>query len=80
MTNEKNKLISTRTITEWRICMHYRKLNDYTMKDHYSFPFTDQMLDTLVGQEYYCFLDRYFGYYQISIALEDQDKMTFTYL
>ena len=36
------------------------------------------MLDRLAGHEYYCFLDGYSGYNQISIALEDQEKTTFT--
>ena len=36
------------------------------------------MLDRLAGHEYYCFLDGYFGYNQISIFPEDQDKTTFT--
>ena len=30
------------------------------------------------GHEYYCFLDGYSGYNQIVIALEDQEKTTFT--
>ena len=33
-----------------------------------------------MSHEYYCFLDGYFGYYQIEIALEDQEKTTFTVL
>ena len=28
--NEKNKLIPMRTITKWRVCIDYRKLNDAT--------------------------------------------------
>ena len=36
------------------------------------------MLDRLVGHPHYCFLDGYFGYNQIAIALEDQEKTTFT--
>ncbi|XP_055812065.1 uncharacterized protein LOC129881982 [Solanum dulcamara] len=78
ITNEKNELIPTRTVTGWRICMDYRKLNDATRKDHYPVPFIDQMLDRLAGQEYYCFLDGYSGYNQITIAPEDQEKTTFT--
>ena len=35
------------------------------------------MLDRLAGYEYYCFLDGYFGYNQIAIAPEDQEKTTF---
>ncbi|XP_062093785.1 uncharacterized protein LOC133799807 [Humulus lupulus] len=55
--NEDNELIPTRTVTGWRICMDYRKLNKATRKDHFPLPFIDQMLDRLVGREYYCFLD-----------------------
>ena len=38
----------------------------------------DKMLDRLTGHGYYCFLDGYSGYNQIAIALEDQEKTTFT--
>ena len=69
--NEKNELIPTRTMTGWRVCIDYRKLNTATKKDHYPLPFIDQMLDRLAGHSHYCFLDGYFGYNQISIALED---------
>ncbi|XP_062118923.1 uncharacterized protein LOC133832623 [Humulus lupulus] len=59
--NEDNERIPTRTVTGWRICMDYRKLNKATRKDHFPLPFIDQMLDRLVGREYYCFLDGYSG-------------------
>ena len=36
------------------------------------------MLDRLAGHSHYCFLDGYSGYNQIAIALEDQEKTTFT--
>ncbi|GJR94363.1 reverse transcriptase domain-containing protein [Tanacetum coccineum] len=32
----------------------------------------------LAGNEYYCFLDGFFGYLQIPIDLQDQEKTTFT--
>ena len=50
-----------------------------TRKDHFPLPFIDQMLERLSGHAYYSFLDGYFGYNQILIAGEDQEKMTFTY-
>ncbi|KAL8125012.1 hypothetical protein AgCh_012617 [Apium graveolens] len=75
--NEKNELIPTRTATEWRVCMDYRKLNKATRKNHFPLPFFDQMLDRLAGHEYYCLLD---GYNQICIAPKDQEKTTFTCL
>ena len=60
--NEKNELIPTRTVTGWRVCIDYKKLNTATRKDHYPLPFIDQMLDRLAGHSYYCFLDGYSGY------------------
>ena len=76
--NEKNELIPTRTVTGWRVCIDYRKLNTSTRKDHFPLPFIDQMLDRLAGHPHFCFLDGYYGYNQIAIAPEDQEKTTFT--
>ena len=75
---ENNILLPSRTVTGWRICIDYRKLNKATRKDHFPLPFLDQMLDRLTGYQYYCFLDGYSGYNQIAIAPEDQEKTTFT--
>ncbi|GJT56302.1 reverse transcriptase domain-containing protein [Tanacetum coccineum] len=38
----------------------------------------DQMLKRLAGNEYYCFLDGFSGYFQIPIDLHDLEKTTFT--
>jgi hypothetical protein len=38
----------------------------------------DQMLERLAGQQYYCFLDGYSGYNQISVNPEDHEKTAFT--
>nr|GFB57766.1 reverse transcriptase domain-containing protein [Tanacetum cinerariifolium] len=77
--NEENELILTRLVTGWRVCIDYRNLNEATRKDHFPLPFMDQMLERLAGNKYYCFLDGFFGYFQISIDLCDQKKTTFTY-
>ncbi|PIM99706.1 DNA-directed DNA polymerase [Handroanthus impetiginosus] len=76
--NMHKELIPTRTVTGWRVCMDYRKLNKATRKDHFPLPFIDQMLDRLAGKEFYCFLNGYSGHNQIAIAPEDQEKTTFT--
>ncbi|GJS67146.1 reverse transcriptase domain-containing protein [Tanacetum coccineum] len=76
--NDNNELIPTRLVMRWRVCIYYRKLNDSTRKDHFLLPFMDQMLERLEGNEYYCFLDGFSGYFQIPIDPKDQDKTTFT--
>ena len=76
--NEKNEQIPTRIVRGWRVCIDYRKLNATTRNDHYPFPFIDQMLDRLARHPYFCFPDGYSGHNQISIALKDQEKTTFT--
>nr|GEW99163.1 reverse transcriptase domain-containing protein [Tanacetum cinerariifolium] len=78
--NENNELIPTRLVTGWRVCIDYRKLNDATRKNHFSLPFMDQMLERLVGNEFYCILDGFSGYFQIPIDPQDQEKTTFTCL
>nr|GEY00070.1 reverse transcriptase domain-containing protein [Tanacetum cinerariifolium] len=76
--NEENKLIPTRLVTGWRVCIDYHKLNEATRKDHFPLPFIDQMLERLVGNEYYYFIDGFSVYFQISIDPRDLEKTTFT--
>ncbi|GJY00589.1 reverse transcriptase domain-containing protein [Tanacetum coccineum] len=78
ITNDENELIPTRLVTGWRVCIDYRKLNEATRKDHFPLPFMDQMLERLAGNQYYCFLDGFSGYFQIPIDPKDQEKTTFT--
>nr|GEW52836.1 reverse transcriptase domain-containing protein [Tanacetum cinerariifolium] len=76
--NKDNELILTRLVTSWRVCIDYHKLNEATLKDHFPLPFMDQMLERLAGNQYYCFLDVFSGYFQIPIDPKDQEKTTFT--
>nr|GFB95136.1 reverse transcriptase domain-containing protein [Tanacetum cinerariifolium] len=78
--NEENGLIPTRLVTGWRVCIDYQNLNDATRKDHFPLSFMDQMLETLAGNEYHCFLDGFSGYFQIPIDPQDQENTTFTCL
>ncbi|GJV24279.1 reverse transcriptase domain-containing protein [Tanacetum coccineum] len=76
--NENNELVPTRTVTSWRVCIDYRKLNEATAKDHFPLPFMYQMLERFIGNKYFCFLDGFSGYFKIPIDLMDQEKTTFT--
>ncbi len=52
-------------------------MNKATKKDPYPLPFSDKVLNIIVGYEAYSFLDGYLGYHQISITFEDIYKTTF---
>nr|GEV64780.1 retrovirus-related Pol polyprotein from transposon 17.6 [Tanacetum cinerariifolium] len=83
--NEKDELIPQMTVTGWRVCIDYRKLNNVTRKDHFPLPFIDQTLERLAGHEYYYFLDGFSGYFQILSPLKimrkphSQPLRTFSY-
>lgn len=73
-----NEILPNRTTTGLRFC-NYGWLNEVTRKDHFSLPFIDQIQERIASQGFYCRLDGYFGYNQISIASKDQDQLTFTF-
>ena len=72
--NERNELIPQRTVTGWRMC-----IDKATKKDHFPLSFIDEMLERLANHSFFCFLDGYSGYHQISIHSDNQRKTTFTY-
>ena len=76
--NDKGEVVSTRLTLGWKGCIDYQKLNAVTRKDHFLLPFIDQVLERVSGYPFYYFLDGYSGYFQIEIAVEDQEKTTFT--
>ena len=53
------------------MCIDYRRLNAATTKDHFSLLFLNQVLERVASCAYYCFLDGYFSYNQLEIAMED---------
>jgi hypothetical protein len=77
--NEENELIPKWTVTSWKMCIDYRKLNKATRKDHFPLPFNDEMLERLTNHSF-CYMGGYSGHHQISIHSDDQSKTTFTCL
>ena len=59
------------------MCVDYRKLNIVTITDAFPLPFTDSVLDAVVGHNMYNFLDGFRGYNQIRMHPEDQYKTSF---
>ena len=62
---DKYELIPTRTVTIWKMCIDYDLFNKETWNYHFLLPFMDQMIERLVNQAFYCFLDGYSGYIYI---------------
>jgi hypothetical protein len=57
ISNEKNKLIPQWTVTDWRMCIDYRKLNKATRKDYFPLSFIDEMVERLANPSFFCYLE-----------------------
>ena len=60
-----------------RMCYDCRALNKITVSNRYPLPRIDDLLDQLVGAEYFTTLDLMTGYNQIRISEEDVPKTAF---
>lgn len=76
--NEKGESVAKHIENRWHMCIDYIMLNKVTWKHHLPLPFIDQMLEHLARHFYFCYLDRYSGFFQIPIHPDDKEKTTFT--
>jgi hypothetical protein len=60
-----------------RLCVDFTSLNKACPKDPYPLPRIDQIVDSTAGCDLLCFLDAFFGYHQIKMAREDEEKTAF---
>nr|GEX47741.1 reverse transcriptase domain-containing protein [Tanacetum cinerariifolium] len=83
---EKNALITVlKSYNPWVSPVHYvPKKGSFTVVENEENELiptrlvTDQMLERLARNQYYCFLDGFSGYFQIPIDPKDHEKTTFT--
>jgi hypothetical protein len=60
-----------------RVCVEYTSLNKHCPKDPFPLPPIDQIIDSTAGCARLSFLDAYFGYNQIKLKREDEEKPAF---
>ncbi|GBG92982.1 hypothetical protein CBR_g58030 [Chara braunii] len=60
-----------------RLCIDYRSLNRYTVKNSYPMPRSDELFDGLAGNRFFTKIDLRSGYHQIRVAAADQPKTGF---
>jgi hypothetical protein len=61
----------------YRMCIDFMVLNKHCPKDYFPLPRIDQIIDSTAGCERLSFLDMYFGYNQIRLKVEDEDRTAF---
>jgi hypothetical protein len=59
------------------MCVDYTDLNKHCPKDPFGLPRIDQVVNSTASCYLLSYLDYYFGYHQISLAKEDEEKITF---
>ncbi|XP_075665216.1 uncharacterized protein LOC142634847 [Castanea sativa] len=67
-----NTVVVKKKSGKWWVCVDFTDLNKACLKDPFPLPRIDQLVDATVGHPRMSFLDA--GYYQIPLALEDQEK------
>jgi hypothetical protein len=70
-------LVLKKNKVDWRMCVDYIDLNKHCLKDPFGLPRIDHVVDSTAGCSMLSFLDCYSGYHQISLAKEDEEKITF---
>lgn len=62
---------------KWQVCVDYTNLNDACLKDNFSLPQIDQIVDSTTGHDMLSFIDAFSSYHQIPMFEWDDEKTSF---
>ena len=62
---------------KWRLCINFTDINKACPKDSFPLPRIDLIVDATAGHELLNFMEAFFGYNQISMDPDDQEKTSF---
>jgi hypothetical protein len=72
-----NPILVEKPNDSWRMCINYTSLNKACPKDRHSLPRICQIIDSTTSCELLSFLDVYSSYPQISLIIDDEEKIAF---
>ena len=70
-------MVITKKNGKIRVCVDYQKLNATTVTDAFLLPFTDGILDAVVGHDIYIFLYGFNEHNEVRMHPDDQEKVAF---
>ena len=62
---------------KWRLCIDFTDINKACLNDSFPLPRIDLIVDATTGHELLSFMDAFFGYNQISMDPNNQEKTSF---
>jgi hypothetical protein len=72
-----NPVLVEKPDKSWRMCIDYTSLNKACPKNEYPLPRICQIVDSMVSCELLSFLYAYSSYHQISLVVDDEEKIAF---
>ena len=72
-----NVVLAKKANGKWRLCIDFTDINRVCPKDSFPLSQIDLIVDATAGHELLSFMDVFFGYNQISMDPDDQEKTSF---